>query len=110
MKYTATRALQNFLSNKSLNSFSLCIVGGVHDLLVTAVSEALARQTVLKSLDLHLGGPLSSSSASFLEKALMENRSLSKIKLCVHGELPGNWHSVVENLRLAKKSAVCCSI
>ena len=110
MKYTATRALQNFLSNKSLNSFSLCIVGGVHDLLVTAVSEALARQTVLKSLDLHLGGPLSSSSASFLEKALMENRSLSKIRLCVHGELPGNWHSVVENLRLAKKFPVCCSI
>ena len=110
MKYTATRALQNFLSNKSLNSFSLCIVGGVHDLLVTAVSEALARQTVLKSLDLHLGGPLSSSSASFLEKALMENRSLSKIRLCVHGELPGNWHSVVENLRLAKKFPVSCSI
>ena len=110
MKYTATRALQNFLSNKSLNSFSLCIVGGVHDLLVTAVSEALARQTVLKSLDLHFGGPLSSSSASFLEKALMENRSLSKIRLCVHGELPGNWHSVVENLRLAKKFPVCCSI
>ena len=110
MKYTATRALQNFLSNKSLNSVSLCIVGGVHDLLVTAVSEALARQTVLKSLDLHLGGPLSSSSASFLEKALMENRSLNKIRLCVHGELPGNWHSVVENLRLAKKSPVCCSI
>ena len=109
MKYTATRALQNFLSNKSLNCVSLCIVGGVHDLLVTAVSEALARQTVLKSLDLHLGGPLSSSSASFLEKALMENRSLSKIRLCVHGELPGNWHSVVENLRLAKKSPVCCS-
>ena len=110
MKYTATRALQNFLSNKSLNSFSLCIVGGVHDLLVTAVSEALARQTVLKSLDLHLGGPLSSSSASFLEKALMENRSLSKIRLCVHGELPGNWHSVVENLRLAKKPSIVCSI
>ena len=110
MKYTATRALQNLLANKSLNSVSLRIVGGVHDLLVTAVSEALARQTVLKSLDLHLGGPLSSSSASFLEKALMENRSLNKIRLCVHGELPGNWRSVVENLRLAKKSPVCCSI
>ena len=110
MKYTATRALQNFLANKSLNSVSLRIVGGVQDLLVTAVSEALVKQTVLKSLDLHLGGPLSSSSASFLEKALMENRSLNTIRLCVHGELPGNWHSVVENLRLAKKSPVCCSI
>ena len=110
MKYTATRALQNVLINKSLNSVSLCIVGGMQDLLAAAVSEALARQTVLKSLDLHFGGPLSSSSASFLEKGLMENSSLNYIRLCVHGELPGNWHSVVENLRLAKKSPVCCCI
>ena len=110
MKYTATRALQNFLSNRSLNSVSLCIVGGVLDSLVAAVSEALARQTALKSLDLHLSGPLSSSSASLLEKGLTENSSLNYVRLCVHGKLSGNWHSVVENLRLAKKSPVCCSI
>ena len=110
MKYTATRALQHFLSNESLNSVSLCIVGGAQDLLVAAVSEALARQTVLKSLDLHLSGPLSSSSASFLEKGIMENSSLNYRRLHVHGELPGNWHSVVENLRLAKKFPVGCSI
>ena len=110
MKYTATRALQNFLSNRSLNSVSLCIVGGVLDSLVAAVSEALARQTALKSLDLHLSGPLSSSSASFLEKGIMENSSLNYRRLHVHGELPGNWHSVVENLRLAKKFPVGCSI
>ena len=110
MKYTATRALQNFLLNKSLNSFSLCIVGGVPDLLVATISEALERQTVLKSLDLHFRGPLSSSSASFLEKGLMENSSLNNIRLYVNGELPGNWHSVVENLRLAKRSPVCCAI
>ena len=109
MTYTATLALQNFLSSKSLNSISLYIVGGVQDLLVTTISEALVRQTVLKSLDLHLCGPLSSSSASFLEKGLMENSSLNYLRLRVHGELPGNWHSVVENLRLAKKSPVCCS-
>ncbi|XP_073230764.1 uncharacterized protein [Porites lutea] len=107
--YTATRALQHFLSNKSLNSLSLCTVGCVLDLLVAAVSQALARQTVLKSLDLHLDGPLSSSSASFLEKGLIENSSLNYLRLRVHGELPGNWHSVVENLGLAKKSPVCCS-
>ena len=110
MKCTTTRALQHFLSNKSLNSVSLCIVGGVLDVLVAAVSEALARQTVLKSLDLHFAGPLSSPSASFLEKGLMENSSLNNIRLCVHSELPGNWHSVVENLRMAKKSPVCCCI
>ena len=80
----------------------------MQDLLVAAVSEALA--TVLKSLDLHFGGPLSSSSANFLEKGLMENSSLNFLRLCVHGELPGNWHSVLENLRLAKKPSVVCSI
>ena len=111
MKYTATRALQNFLSNKSLKSFSLSIVEvDVQDVLVAAVSEALAIHKVLKSLDLHFGGPLSSSSANFLEKGLMENSSLNYLRLCVHGELPGNWHSVVENLRLAKNSSVVCSI
>ena len=111
VKYTATRALQNFLSNKSLKSFSLSIVEvDVQDLLVAAVSEALARHKVLKSLDLHFGGPLSSSSANFLEKGLMENSSLNYLRLCVHGELPGNWHSVMENLRLAKNSSVVCSI
>ena len=111
MRYAATRALQDFLSNKSLKSLSLCIVGAdVQDLLVAAVSEALARHKVLKSLDLHFGGPLSSSSANFLEKGLMENSSLNYLRLYVHGELPGNWHSVVENLHLAKKPSVVCSI
>ena len=40
----------------------------------------------------------------------MENSSLNYLRLCVHGELPGNWHSVVENLRLAKNPSVVCSI
>ncbi|KAM7430459.1 NACHT [Porites harrisoni] len=96
MKYTATRGLQHFLSNKSFNSLSLCTVGCVLDLLVAAVSQAL-------------DGPLSSSSASFLEKGLMENSSLNCLRLRVHGELPGNWYSVVENVRVTKKSPVCCS-
>ena len=111
MKYTATRALQHFLSNKSLKSLSLCIIGAdVQDLLVAAVSEALTRHKVLKSLDLHFNGPLSFSSASFMKNGIMENSSLNYIRLRVHGELPGNWHSVVENLRLAKNSSVVCSI
>ena len=111
MRYTVTRALQKFLSNKSLKSLSLCIVGAdVQDLLVAAVGEALARHKVLKSLDLHFGGPLSSSSANFLEKGLMENSSLNYLRLCVHSELPVNWRSVVENLHLAKKPSVVCSI
>ena len=111
VRCTSTQALQNFLSNKSLKSFSLCIVGAdVQDLLVAAVSKALARQTVLKSLDLLLDGPLSSSSASFLKDGIMENSSLNYLRLRVHGELPSNWHSVVESLRLAKEPSVVCSI
>ena len=111
MKYTATRAVQKFLSKKSLRSLSLCIVGvDVQDFLVAAVSEALAGHEVLKSLDLHFGGPLSFSSANILEKGLMENSSLNYLRLCVYGELPGNWHSVVENLRSAKKPSFVCSI
>ena len=111
MRYTAIRALENVLSNKSLKSLSLSIVGAdVQDLLVAAVSEALARHKVLKCLALHFGGPLSFSGANFLEKGLMENNSLNYLRLCVLGELPGNWHSVVENLHLAKKPSVVCSI
>ena len=111
VRCTSTQALQNFLSNKSLKSFSLCIVEvDVQDLLVAAVSKALARQTVLKSLDLLLDGPLSSSSASFLKDGIMENSSLNYVRLRVHGELPSNWHSVVESLRLAKEPSVVCSI
>ena len=111
MRYTVTQALQKFLSNKSLKSLSFSIVlADVQDLLVAAVSEALARHNVLKSLDLHFGGPLSSSSANFLEKGLMENTSLNYLRLRAHGELPGNWHSVMENLRSAKNSSVVCSI
>ena len=111
MKYTATRAVQKFLSKKSLRSLSLCIVGvDVQDFLVAAVSEALAGHEVLKSLDLHFGGPLSFSSANILEKGLMKNSSLNYLRLCVYGELPGNWHSVVENLRVAKKPSFVCSI
>ena len=110
MRYTAIRALEKFLSKKSLNSFSLHICGDVQDLLVAAVSEALAKQTVLKSLDLRFDGPLSSSGTNFLEKGLMKNGFLNDLRLCVHGGPSGNWHSVVENLRLAKKSPVAFSI
>ena len=107
---TAILALQKFLSNKSLKSLSLCIFGDVQDFLVAAFSEAFAGQTVLKSLDLRLNGPLSSSGAKFLEKGLLNNNSLNFLRVCVLGEPPGNWQSVVENLHLAKTSLVVCSI
>lgn len=81
-----------------------------HDFLVAAVSEALASQTVLKSLDLRLDGQLISFSANFLEKCLIENSSLNHLRVYFQGDSFANWQSVVENLRLTKTSAISCSI
>ena len=104
------QALQKLLSNKSLTSLSLSIYGDVQDLLASAVNGALARQSVLKSLDLRLSGKLSPLGANLLQKGLLENSSLNSFKVIVHGELPSNWQSVVENLYSRKKSLVTCTL
>ena len=78
------------------------------DLLVAAVSNALAKQTSLKSIDLRLGGKLSSSGVNILQKGLLENTSLNYFKVVVLGEVPDNWQSVMETLYSAKKSLVTC--
>ena len=104
------QALHKLLTNKSLISLSLHICGDVQDLLAGAVSEALARQTVLNSFDLCLGGKLSSAGASSLKKGLLKNRSLNYFKVVVFGELPDNWQSVMETLYSTKKSPVSCVI
>ena len=110
MSFSAIQALHKLLSNKSLKSLSLHICGDVKDLLAGAISEALARQTVLKSIYLCLGGKLSSAGASSLKKGLLNNRSLNYFKVVVYGELPDNWQSVVETLYSTKKSPVSCFI
>ena len=106
MSHTAIQALQKLLTNKSLISLSLYICGGVLDLLVAAVSNALAKQTALKSIDLRLCGKLSSSGVHTLQKGLLENTSLNYLKLVVLGEVPDNWQSVMETLYSLKKSLV----
>ena len=106
VRFSAIQALQKLLMNKSLISISLHICGDVHDFLVAAVSEALARQTVLKSFDLCLSGKLSSAGASSLKKGLLKNSSLNYVKVVVHGEFPDNWQSVVETLYSTKKPLV----
>ena len=106
MSHTAIQALQKLLTNKSLISLSLYICGDVRDLLVAAVSNALAKQTALKSIDLRLGGKLSSSCVNFLQKGLLENTSLNYFKVVVLDEVPDNWQSVMETLYLSKKSLV----
>ena len=110
MSFSAIQALHKLLSNKSLKSLSLDIFGDVKDLLAGAISEALARQTVLKSIYLCLGGKLSSAGASSLKKGLLKNRSLNYFKVVVFGELPDNWQSVMETLYSTKKSPVSCVI
>ena len=109
MSFSAIHALHKLLTNKSLISLSLQICGDVTDVLAGAVSEALARQTVLKSIDLCLGGKLSSTGASSLKQGLLKNSSLNHIKVVVYGELPDNWQSVVETLYSTKKSPVSCA-
>ena len=106
MSHTAIQALQKLLTNKSLISLSLHICGDVRDLLVAAVSNALAKQAALKSIDLRLGGKLSSFGVNILQKGLLENTSLNYFKVVVLGEVPGNWQSVMETLYSAKKSLV----
>ena len=109
MRFSAIQALHKVLTNKSLISLSLQICGDVQDLLAGAVSEALARQTVLKSIDLCFGGKLSSVGAILLQKGLLKNSSLNYIKVVVCGELPDNWQSVVETLYSTMKSPVSCA-
>ena len=109
MSFSAIQALHKLLTNTSLISLSLQICGDMQDLLAGAVSEALARQTVLKSIDLCLGGKLSSAGASSLKQGLLKNSSLNYTKVVVHGELPDNWQSVVETLYSTKKYPVSCA-
>ena len=104
--HTAIQALQKLLTNKSLISLSLHICGDVGDLLVAAVSNALAKQTSLKSIDLRLGGKLSSSGVNILQKGLLENTSLNYFEVVVLGEVPDNWQSVMETIYSTKKSVV----
>jgi len=106
MSDNATRALERLFSKKSLTSLSLIIYGDMQDSLAAAVGVGLSGQTFVKSLNLEVNGKLSRSSPHFLERGLLENRSLNNVRAFVYGEVPDNWHSLVKNLRLAERSQV----
>ena len=106
---TAVHGLGKLLSNKALASFSLNISGDMQEWEAAAISIGIARQTAVKSLDLSVNGYLSLSCANALQSSLLENRSLNDLALNVRGEIPENWQSVVENLRLVKKGSVKCA-
>ena len=101
---TAIEALGKLVTNKSLTSLSLIIFGDMQDLLAAAVGKGLARQTYLNSLDLQVNGKLSSYGASVFERGCIQNRSLNNLRVSVYGEVPVNWPTVLQNLRLSKKA------
>ena len=106
---TAVHGLGKFLSNKALASFSLNISGDVQEFVAAVISKEIAQQTALKALVLSFDGNLSLSGVNILQRSLSENRSLSDLVLTLHGEIPDNWQSVVENLRSVKKGSVNCT-
>ena len=106
MSDNATQALERLFSKKSLTSLSLIIYGDMQDSLAAAVGVGLSGQTFVKSLNLEVNGKLSRSSPHFLERGVLENRSLNNVRAFVYGELPDNWHSLVKNLRSAERSQV----
>ena len=109
MSNTAIHALGRLSSNKAMASFSLNNYGDLQDLAAAVISRGFARQTALESFDLSVNGNLSLSGANVLHGSLLENRSLNNLKLFVRGEIPDNWQSVLENLRLVKKESVNCA-
>ena len=106
MNETAIQALEKLLSNESLTSLSFTFRGDMQDLLAAALSRGLAGKICIRSLDLCVEGKLSYYGAKLLERGLLENRSSNDLKVLLHGERPENWCSVVEKVRLAKKSQV----
>ena len=94
---TAVHGLGKLLSNKALTSFSLNISGDVQEFVAAVSSRAIAQQT---------DGNLSLSGVNVLQRSFLENRSLSDLVLTLRGEIPGNWQSVVENLRLLRKDSI----
>ena len=106
---TAAHGLGKLLSNKTLASFSLNISGDVQEFVTAVITTGIAQQTALRSLAFSVDGNLSFSGVNALQNSLLENRSLSDLVLTLHGEIPDNWQSVVENLCSVKKGSVICT-
>ena len=103
---TAVCGLGKLLSNKALASFSLNISGDVQEFVAAVISKGIVQQTALKAFTFSVDGNLSLPGLNVLQRSLLENRSLSDIELTLRGEIPGNWQSVMEKLRLVRKNSV----
>ena len=112
MSETALQGLENLLLNKSLSSVSVIVTGDMSHSLAVILSRALAGETAVKSLELSIFGKLSFFCANLIERGIVKNNSLCKLKVCVERELPDNWQAIVENVnaRLTEKSTVTFEI
>ncbi|XP_015764062.1 PREDICTED: uncharacterized protein LOC107343050 isoform X4 [Acropora digitifera] len=112
MSETGLQALGNLFLNKSLSNVFVIVKGDMSHSLAVTLSRALAGQTVVKSLELRVNGKLSFCCANLIEQGIIKNNTISNFLLCLHGELPDNWPTIVENLnaQLAEKSTVTFEI
>ena len=112
MSETALQALENLLLNKCLSSVSITVEGDMPDSLAVTLARALTDQIAVKVLKLRVNGKLSFCCANLIERGIVKNNSLSRLKFSLHGGRPDNWQSIVENLnqRLAEKSTVTFEI
>ena len=112
MSETGLQALGNLFLNKSLSFVFVIVKGDMSHSLAVTLSRALAGQTVVKSLELRVNGKLSFCCANLIEQGIVKNNTLSNFVFCLHGELPDNWPTIVENLnaQLAEKSTVTFEI
>ena len=112
MSQTALQAFENLVLNKSLSCVSVIVEEGMSHSLAVTLSRALAGQTDFKSLELRVNGKLSFCCANLIERGIVKNKSLSDLVFSLHGELPDNWQTIVENLnvRLAEKATVTFEI
>ena len=112
MSETGLQALGNLFLNESLSFVFVIVKGDMSHSLAVTLSSALAGQTVVKSLELRVNGKLSFCCANLIEQGIVKNSTLSNFVLCLRGELPDNWPTIVENLnaKLAEKSTVTFEI
>ena len=112
MSETGLQAFGDLFLNKSLSFVFVIVKGDMSHSLAVTLSRALAGQTVVKSLELRVYGKLSFCCANLIQQGIVKNNTLSNFVLCLHGELPDNWPTIVENLnaQLAEKSTVTFEI
>ena len=100
MSETGLQALENLLLNKSLSSVSVIVVGDMSHSLAVTLEKCLTGQIAAMSLKLGVKGKLSFCCANLIERGIVKNNSLSKLKVSLDIELPDNWQAIVENLNV----------